>query len=421
MNNKTEQKIACYIPWVSIWPTPQGQVYPCCAAKNSHALIGNLKEDRLKNIFNSSKMKELRLKFLTGKVDPIVCQKCVKREKAQGSSMRTMINKLYSDKDEFFKKKTNLKGEFSNFKILFLDFVWSNKCNFKCSHCKPAFSSALGSDKRLKNFYKYNYKGVESIQDINSNTIGDVFDVLSEVETIHFNGGEPFLIQEHYDILDYLISIKRTDVKLWFHTNGSKLGFGKNNILHYLEIFKNVKISVSHDGFSKCGEFVRKGYSDVVFLKNYKMLQKYCRSVYPAFCVHALNLPYLTDTIDWYFKNNLIDDQQLPSINIITEPKHMNFKIHDEKTLEEVSIQMKNWLYKNTYPRRILHQVEKIANDIADLHSPNSKDNDSYLKLSQYLSAKKDSGQNPRLFIPKLNNFFNWLEKKYPENFPLNT
>ena len=57
-------------PWLHLNATPKGDVYPCCSNDYTDP-VGNTKDNSLEEIFNSPKMKELRLDMLNERKNKI--------------------------------------------------------------------------------------------------------------------------------------------------------------------------------------------------------------------------------------------------------------------------------------------------------------------------------------------------------------
>src|ERR1051325_9408309 len=83
--------------------------------------------------------------------------------------------------------------------------------------------------------------------------------LLPHVGRMHFAGGEPLVMDEHYRVLDYLISIGKTDVTLSYNTNFSMLRYKKYNIVELWNKFKRVEVWASLDGMGEQGDYHRKG------------------------------------------------------------------------------------------------------------------------------------------------------------------
>ena len=61
---------------------------------------------------------------------------------------------------------------------------------------------------------------------------------------------------EHYQILDKLLELGRTDVQIRYSTNFSRFKFGKKHVFDYWRHFKNLQVWISVDGIGKVGEYV---------------------------------------------------------------------------------------------------------------------------------------------------------------------
>lgn len=90
------------------------------------------------------------------------------------------------------------------------------------------------------------------------------------VEKVHFAGGEPLIMDSHYDILDKLIEHKKFNTTLSYNTNFSILTYKEKNVLDYWEKFPNLLVYVSMDGFEERGELIRKGLNWNKFVDNAK-------------------------------------------------------------------------------------------------------------------------------------------------------
>lgn len=390
---------ACIIPWISLWPKPNGEVYPCCAVDITKINLGHLSQVTLEEAFKSPAMNRLRKMFREGKLDETICTKCIDREAAQGSSMRTMVNEMFAHVAEELSEQTHEDGSVDFFDFRFVDFVWSNKCNFRCVHCNPSVSSAIGSDPDFKQFYFHQDHPTEfSLVDINETIMEQFLASIDKVEIIHFNGGEPFMIEEHFEILDHLIRIGRTDVGLWFHTNGSMLQYKGRKIMDYLKQFSRVKISMSHDGHGPRGEFNRYGYSDKKFLRILEVFRKAGIRADASVCVHALNVGYLPEMLEWYDQHNLIC-----GMNVVTDPKHISFLIHDIDTRRVIAQRLEDWAQNN--PQH--YHFDKLINIAAKLREDRPDDVYQTNRLIEYLKLKqKNLNQSPWDTFPELHGFF---------------
>lgn len=78
------------------------------------------------------------------------------------------------------------------------------------------------------------------------------------IEEIYFAGGEPLVTEEHYEVLDLLLARGRSDVRLKYNTNLSRLDFRGRDVIEVWNRFARVDVSASLDGSHARGELQRK-------------------------------------------------------------------------------------------------------------------------------------------------------------------
>ena len=262
MYNKDNTK--CVAPWISIHNWPDGNVYPCCLWDSGDP-VGNVNVQPLSEIWNSDKLKETRLKMISGeKVHS--CSRCYLLEKAGDSSYRQRINKEHKQYEHYL-DKTNPDGSLDFMKFHLWDLRISNFCNFKCRSCGAGLSSSWHKDAIGLGLISSDSKALVNVAD-KTNFLNQIENHYSCVDEIYFAGGEPLIMPEHYIILDELLKRGKTDVNIRYSTNFSKLKFKNTNILDYWTKFTNLELYISIDGIGKIGEYVRSGYNDKEFESN---------------------------------------------------------------------------------------------------------------------------------------------------------
>jgi hypothetical protein len=85
----------------------------------------------------------------------------------------------------------------------------------------------------------------------------DIAQNLDDMKEIHFAGGEPLMMPEHWRILKLLDEKQKYDVDLKYSTNGTTLGRDKDNVLNYWKKFNYVHLSLSIDGEGDAFEYIR--------------------------------------------------------------------------------------------------------------------------------------------------------------------
>lgn len=270
----------CILPWIHQYIGLKGEVKLCGFGKNSIDPIGNVREQPFSEIWNNENFKKIRLEMLNGK-KPEFCENCYKHEDLfpkSESSYRNISNKEYKKYLDIF-DKTLEDGTLPTMEIRFIDVCWSNICNLKCRMCNTKSSSAIALEEKY-NFLKDDISVYEKTAGgSNDILLEQVKEQLSFVETIHFVGGEPLLFKEHYEILDRLLELGKTDVSLRYNSNGTILSFKTKNILDYWKHFNKIIYVVSIDSWGERLEYARHGSNWQLMISNIRKIKKECPHV----------------------------------------------------------------------------------------------------------------------------------------------
>ena len=301
-----ESKTFCLAPWLSIHTWPDGKTYPCCIW-NSNEPVGNINDQSLKEVWNNDAMRRTRIGMLNGeKISS--CRRCYHLEETGDKSYRQRINKEHWDKIDYI-DSTDSDGNLKIMNLHLWDIRISNFCNFKCRSCGLGLSSSWYSDSKALG------QNPEKAL-ININDKASFMDMLEPhydcVDEIYFAGGEPLMMPEHYQILDKLLELGRTDVNIRYSTNFSKMSFKGKHIFEYWEKFPNLELYVSIDGVGKIGEYVRKGYDDKLFNQNvidYKNSKVKHTDYAYAITYGVLNYLHLFDMVLDFIERDFIDKE----------------------------------------------------------------------------------------------------------------
>lgn len=250
-----KSKTFCSALWTAIYQSPNGSISPCCVWNGS---LGNVNNTSIEDVFNSEYVNRLKNKMLDGKKIH-QCKYCYNIEKHTNSeSTRHFFNKHFIDKIEW---------ESSDVQFVYWDLRISNLCNFKCRMCSHGLSSEWYNDwKSLGNEPK---EKVVKIDD-KSNFWQQLKEHYKYVDSIYFAGGEPFMNEHHYKILEDLVDRKLYDTKIIVNTNASITHWKKKKVLDYYKPFNNVIFGFSIDGSYEVGEYIRKGLDYKQWKKNVK-------------------------------------------------------------------------------------------------------------------------------------------------------
>jgi len=260
MNSSNIPKSFCILPWIHTAIDPDGTIRPCCMADFSYRM-GDLNETPLlKDIFNNDKYKKFRMQMINGPELPPPCRSCKIQEDAGVVSYRTRKNVEYADVIDNL--VVNHDGS-AEFKQLYIDYRFSNKCNFKCITCGPSLSTSHALEMvKLGN----------PIQDsilVEVTDFTEQFQTFSkDIREIYFAGGEPLISDHHYEILNMFIESQQP-VFIHYNTNLSELNYKGIDVIDlWTKINGNVFIGASIDGFDTSGETIRFGLDTAVFKRN---------------------------------------------------------------------------------------------------------------------------------------------------------
>jgi sulfatase maturation enzyme AslB (radical SAM superfamily) len=171
---------------------------------------------------------------------------------------------------------------------------------------------------------------------------------LEYLEQIYFAGGEPLLMEEHYNILEELVKRKRFDVRLIYNTNFTHTDLKGRSVFEYWKQFKSVAVGASLDGHGKPAEYIRKGtvWADVV--KNREDMLRICPEVdfYISPTLSILNAKHLLGFHREWVAAVLIRAQDL-NVNILQDPAHYRIDIAPAEYKQELTELYRahiNWL-----------------------------------------------------------------------------
>lgn len=273
-------EVFCMAPWIQLHAQTNGKVAPCCMSSfNSENPIGDLNQDpELSSSWNSPNMKQLRLDMLNGRKNSL-CINCYKYQDLGRNSERHHYNR---DFQQYYSRveNTNKDGSINDFSIPILDIRFSNKCNYKCRICNSEYST-LWYDEEVKLGRQINPANKEIKVAHDEIKFWESFKtLLPSVKRIHFAGGEPLFMDEHYATLEYLIEIGNTDVNLTYNTNFSTLRYKRYNVIDLWKKFRQVDIWASLDGMENRGDYQRKGQKWNEIEDNIRTIQKECTNIY---------------------------------------------------------------------------------------------------------------------------------------------
>jgi MoaA/NifB/PqqE/SkfB family radical SAM enzyme len=250
----------CVLPWISLETSPVGTVRPCCLAEEEIVDDAGNKFDlntaNFGNIQNSRYMQDLRQQFLDQK-RPQSCRKCWREESAGRTSKRMhtldRLKHMIPDSDWTADAKP----------LMFLDLKLGNICNLKCRICGSWSSSTFATEELQwlrrnedrKDNHHYHMLRAGAWPRENPTFWSEIEGVVDQIQYIEFTGGEPFMIQEHFDLLQRLVDRGLAGgIEIHYNTNGTQWPKSAEHIWRH---FKTVEIAFSIDDVGDRFEYQR--------------------------------------------------------------------------------------------------------------------------------------------------------------------
>ncbi len=135
--------------------------------------------------------------------------------------------------------------------VVYWDLKFNNTCNLACRMCKPQDSSTweqIVTDEYDDQFYNVWKTGWHK-------DIDKILEQMPSARYLKFTGGEPFLIPQMWQILDYCVANGYAkDIEVEVTTNGTML-----KKLDVFKKFKRVEFLVSADAVGERYEYIRPG------------------------------------------------------------------------------------------------------------------------------------------------------------------
>ena len=373
-------KTFCPLPWIHIATRPNGDVRVCCTANASGAGLSdntsvglikengvnmNLREHTIEEVWNGTFMKATRLDMLNGRT-PASCTKCFEEESKGISSKRNWETIVWNERLDIpsIVSQTESDGTLP-VNIPYFDLRLGNLCNLKCIMCSPHDSSSWIKEWKLQ-YPKY--KNIELKQDQKWNKAYDytwyqkgsfiqsMKSQAQHIKELYFAGGEPLLIPEHYNILEFMVAEGYAkDCILRYNSNGTEVS---DRLLELWNHFKLVKFNFSIDAVGDKNNYIRYPSQWDAIVQNLHKLDNTPSNVIIniACAVQILNILHLDELVDWKmsqsFKkiNTLSYGAGLIGLHLVYLPSHMNIRVLPEHLKIEAASRIRKLISKYSNP-----------------------------------------------------------------------
>jgi len=330
----------CLAPWTHLHTWPNNDVYPCCLSDSQNP-VGNLKEQTLEQVWNSQEMKDMRLSMLKGNLPLKTCSKCIELESHGQDSLRHFFSTRF-DKHAHRPSKTNADGSLDDLSVVYWDFRFSNICNMRCRSCGPQLSTGWYED--TKKLWGQLPNDVPD-PGKNKNMWEEIVPLFDIVEEIYFAGGEPLIMEEHYRILNKLVDMGKTNVRIRYNTNFSRMQYKKMNVLDVWSKFDSVSVGASLDAHFEAGEYIRKGtiWSDIVKNRT-AMIEKAPNADFFITCtVSVLNSFRIINFHKYLVEQGLISHPRQMHLNFVQDPSYLRIQILPQHLKDKLTIEYQEY------------------------------------------------------------------------------
>jgi len=370
--NRTLNNFFCALPFTYIYVDALNEYKVCSDARFSSKI--NTYDVSILEYFNSDYMNEMRFDMLRGYLSEKIrgtCIRCIEREEL-GLWARREKNIDYNIIKKF-KSGKKLEPTSNTIKLKF-----GNLCNLKCLTCGPYSSSRWAherNDVQEMTLYKelndeissasrekygelyqesFDYEFDQDLSRLSYNFNDKFYDelkiLLKKLRNIIISGGEPFLNDDFYDFLKWLIDNKYSNkLNMLVLSNMSKI---PKNYKAFYDKFKSFKILISIDATYKKDEYIRRGI-------NFKERDKNIKQIINDFDIgfyatmSMLNVGYQSDLISYCSQY-----KKYPSFfNVLVEPFYLQINNLPDEIIETYIKRHQNHRLFNSPMKNVDHFI----------------------------------------------------------------
>jgi len=267
-----------------------------------------------KAIHNTKEKKEQRRQMQVGE-RPGGCEYCWKLEDANASSDRIYKTIIYSDEDLDLAYKTNYQDDVN---LQTLEIAFDRTCQFACSYCNPAFSTAWVRDIKRngayadlvsdgRNHFTHSHDSSQLYGPTDVNPYVEAFfkwwesDLHRTLKELRITGGEPLMSPYLWRLIDWFKDNRgKSTTRLAINSN---LGFEREKLERLLDACEGIELDLytSNESWNGHAEYIRDGLDwdewtgNVLYLLDSGKL----RGLHVMCTINALCLFSLDELLDW--------------------------------------------------------------------------------------------------------------------------
>jgi len=411
-------KSYCAAKWynATIW-LGHGQTASCHHPPGHWIPLEELK-DNPSAIHNTSHKKKMRKLMQEGE-RPAECEYCWKVEDMgkQHISDRVFKTEIFTDKD--IEKSVDMPWD-NNVNLRTLEISFDRACNFKCSYCNPAFSTAWVKDIK-------DYGGYQNIQSDGRGHFQDTApwaepatrkqednpyiqafhkwwesDLADCLEEIRITGGEPIMHKGTWKLFDWFKENPDRGRNMRFAINSNMCPETPkvlNKLIEQSWHIPNFEIYTSMEATGVQGEYIRDGLDYDYWIENIHRVLKESNvsKLHMMMTINSLCLNSITEFMDQMLDLREEYEHRAPTmtLNILRFPSFQSAAILPEEIKTHYKEVLENW-FMSERPQEMLTDGEK----------------ESVRRLIDYLDIVKTPHKNTAE-TPKLYNDFKAFFAQY--------
>ena len=293
---------------------------------------------------------------------PAGCVRCVAVERSGGTSKRK-LNRF---------KLQNIWGHIdwesdSDHNIGFIGGHLGNLCNLKCRICSERYSSSIATEKLANDYKEYKKNNPIYLTLLNNNwkkhseLFFDKIKSMPQLRNFEFLGGEPLLVKENIEFLQYLVDNNLgTDCIFEFVTNGTQY----HDVFDSADQFRRLTVTVSIDDIDDRFEYQRSGATWSQLQTNLKkFITNPGLTIGISITINIQNVLYLPELINWLLSQGVNDY----AYNMLAEPSWMSVRNLTAQAKQLVINKLTNSGLPDVHQQRLNFVIDIIKN--SPLHS----------------------------------------------------
>ena len=431
----------CPIPWNFQAIRSNGDVRVCCQAnitKNKGVLrkqdgvAYNAARDDLIAARNSDLIKIMRKNMMNG-IWSDECKRCQIEEESGLVSRRNYEHDRWPNlRKEDVQPYTSEDGTIDTIAlpVEYYDLRFGNFCNLGCRMCGPTDSTGWYDDwVALTGSTEFeDTHGIETLYKQNGKWVSDSYgwhnsvSFWHQIETnannvrhVYMAGGEPLLIERHYEFLERCVeSGAAKNMLIEYNTNMTSV---PNRVLSLWKNFKQIQVGASIDGYGKVLEYQRYPAEWDKVWRNIQKVDSNGGNIFAwfAYTVTVYNVLHMPDFMKWKLSEsgvsrfNCTKKRPIVTHHVAHNPPHLNIRILPTSYKELVSAKFEEfhqWVIDNQFEQSVIDQSASIKNSVLGYMNSQNLHEDNWEEFKRYTkSLDKIRGQNIADVVPELSEY----------------